>query len=212
MRFTHLRFERGCRIAGLLLIGLCALAYTAGEIGRAADMAAYESGTDRSRWSATRLRAYEAALGISVAAPVAVLRVKSVGLHVPVYPDTRELHLNRGAGLIAGMAAPAAGGNLGIAGHRDGYFRALESLKLGDEVELSASGRRFVYRVNRIDVVRKDDLALLADAPDPVVTLVTCFPFYFAGHAPQRFIAQATFERSFIADDPLTHTTGEKQP
>lgn len=208
---THLArmrmLERAARLAGCAALAFCALAYATGELGRRADLEALEAPTtglpaspappDQSLWSPTRLQEYASSLNIAVGPPVALLRIESVGVEVPVYRDTREIHLNRGAGLIGGMASPGEGGNLGIAAHRDGYFRGLKDLKVGDPVILRARGHRFVYRVASIDIVPKHDVALLGDTADPTITLVTCFPFYFVGQAPLRFVARALLERTF---------------
>jgi sortase A len=189
--------ERYTRAGGGALLVFCALALASGELGRRADLAASERTLPGERmWSRTRLQEYAASLHLSVSPPVARLQIASIGLLVPVYPDTRELHLNRGAGLIAGMAMPGEGGNLGIAGHRDGYFRALKGLHLHDSVVLDANGHRFVYKVSSIVVVPRTQVALLADTVEPTMTLVTCFPFYYVGEAPERFVARAVLERT----------------
>jgi sortase A len=189
--------ERTFRFTGLALLTCYALILGMGEVGRAVDASSFESTSDRNLWSAQRLRAYQASLGLKVEQPVALMEVASIGLRVPIYSDTRELHLNRGAGLIDGMARPSKGGNLGVAGHRDGFFRVLKDIELGDVVVVRASGWRFEYRVDRIDIVRKQDTSVLRDTADPVVTLVTCYPFYFVGEAPQRFIVRAHLDRTY---------------
>ena len=107
---------------------------------------------------------------------------------MPVFEGDDEISLNRGAGLIAGMGLPDQGGNIGIAGHRDGYFRALKDIKVGDLIEIRTRIKMHRYRVTSIDIVDKADNRLLADTELPVVTLVTCYPFYFVGSAPQRYI------------------------
>lgn len=160
-------------------------------------------------WSPHRLREYEATLRIPFAPPRAVLQIDSLGILVPVYEDTRERYLNRGAGLIAGMAAPGKGGNLGIAGHRDGWFRALKDLRLGDKIVIRADGHRFVYRVTSIDIVPKSETSLLADTADPTVTLVTCYPFYYVGEAPSRFVARALLENTSSESSSIHHNDGE---
>ena len=126
------------------------------------------------------------------ALPIAVLRMASVDLEVPVYGDVSELNLSRGAGWIEGTAAPNTGGNLAVAAHRDQYFRPLKDVRMGDRLELeSLSGPR-EFRVTRIRIVDPDDLSVLDDTGVPTVTLVTCYPFYFIGSAPKRYIVQAT--------------------
>lgn len=124
--------------------------------------------------------------------PVAVLRIAKVGLEVPVYPDLSELNLNRGAGWIGGTAAPNSSGNMAIAAHRDQYFRPLKDIQVGDTIELESLSGHGNYRVSRIAIVDPDDVTVLDDTAVPTITLVTCYPFYFIGNAPQRYIVQAT--------------------
>lgn len=123
--------------------------------------------------------------------PVAVLRIASLGLEVPVYPDLTELNLSRGAGWIGGTAAPNTGGNMAIAAHRDRYFRPLKDIQVGDSMELESLSGRGKFRVSRIVIVDPDDVSVLEDTTVPTLTLVTCYPFYFIGSAPQRYIVQA---------------------
>lgn len=123
--------------------------------------------------------------------PVALLRMPGVGLEVPVFDDISERNLSRGAGWIPGTALPNDGGNMAVAAHRDQYFRPLKDVAVGDLLELeSLSGRRD-YAVTSITIVEPDDLWPLDPAETDTVTLVTCYPFYFVGSAPQRYIVQA---------------------
>ena len=128
--------------------------------------------------------------------PLAILRIPDLGLEVPVYASASELHLNRGAGLIEGMGLPDKGGNLGIAGHRDGFFRVLKDVVPGQRIEIETQKRKHSYRVVSTEVVDPSELRVLADTLDPTVTLVTCYPFYFLGSAPQRFIVRGQYEWS----------------
>ncbi len=149
---------------------------------------------DQTRWSEGRRRGYAALLADSVASaamPAAVLRIPSVQLEVPVYADSNERNLNRGAALVPGTALLESDGNIGIAGHRDGFFRALEDVAVGDVVEVESPARRRVYRVAELLIVEPTDTSPLRGTGQPSVTLVTCYPFYFVGSAPQRFIVRA---------------------
>ncbi len=186
-----------CLGAGTLLVSMVALARLDGEVGRQAAIAGFSSPPsppDQSLWSPERVRDYQASLGLVTEAPLAVLRIPDLGLEVPVYATDSELHLNRGAGLIPGMGLPDTGGNVGIAGHRDGFFRVLKDVKAGQRIEVETRLRRHVYRVVSTEVVDASANHVLADSDLPTVTLVTCFPFYFLGHAPQRFIVRGTYE------------------
>lgn len=123
--------------------------------------------------------------------PIALLRIPGIGLEVPVFDDISERNLSRGAGWIPGTASPNGGGNMAVAAHRDQYFRGLKDVAVGDLLELeSLSGPRN-YRVESLTIVEPEDLWPLDPAEVDTVTLVTCYPFYFVGSAPQRYIVQA---------------------
>jgi sortase A len=133
---------------------------------------------------------------INATFPRAVLRIPSLRLEAPIYAGTSTGVLNRGAGLIAGTAWPGSDeGNIGIAAHRDSFFRPLQGVRPGAElyIETVQSTRR--YTVTSISVVEPQDVAVLADTGRPSVTLVTCYPFHYVGAAPQRFIVRAELSR-----------------
>jgi sortase A len=123
--------------------------------------------------------------------PIALLSIARIGLQVPVFSDTSERNLNRGAGWVEGTAAPDEGGNIAIAAHRDGYFRVLKDVALGDVLVLESRVRERAYRVTEISIVEPDDTSSLLATETAAVTLVTCYPFYFVGNAPQRYIVRA---------------------
>lgn len=148
---------------------------------------------DQHNWSEQRRRDYAASFGLPHDMPVALLTVGALDLQVPVFPRGDELSLNRGSALIAGMAGPDQGGNLGIAGHRDGYFRVLQDIRLGDIIHIRTRLDEHRYRVTAINIVDLDDSSLLTDTALPTVTLVTCYPFYFVGNAPQRFVVTGEY-------------------
>lgn len=129
---------------------------------------------------------------ISAAFPRAVLRIPSLRLEVPVYAGTSTGVLNRGAGLIEGTAWPGSDdGNIGIAAHRDTFFRSLQGIRPGAQLYIDTVQSTRRYRVTSISVVAPQDVAVLADTGRPSVTLVTCYPFHYVGAAPQRFIVRA---------------------
>ena len=125
-------------------------------------------------------------------AVIAVLRIPGIALEVPVYQGTTEHVLRRGAGLVEGTAVPGSAGNVGIAAHRDTHFRGLKDVTIGDLIELGTLDRTLVYRITAMEVVDPGDVHVLDDAGEPMLTLVTCYPFYFVGSAPQRYIVRAT--------------------
>ena len=129
---------------------------------------------------------------ISVTFPRAVLRIPSLDLEVPVYAGTSTGVLNRGAGVIEGTAWPGSDdGNIGIAAHRDSFFRPLQAIRPGAQLYIDTVQSTRRYRVTSTSVVEPQDVAVLADTVQPSVTLVTCYPFHYVGAAPQRFIVRA---------------------
>src|SRR5262245_7051796 len=158
--------------------------------------AALEITPDQSNWSAQRRADYRESLAETFAAPPGVLAIPSLKLRVPIFAGTSELVLNRGVGWIEGTARPGDNGNVGLAGHRDGYFRGLKNMKLGDTIEVESVGHALSYRVTSIKVVDPTDVSVLDPTDEPAVTLVTCYPFYYVGDAPQRYIVRAILDRS----------------
>jgi sortase A len=158
-------------------------------------VAAGPAGVDFSLWSAGRVMAYTKILGLKLA-PIAVISIRRLRLDVPVFEGTDGLTLNRGAGRIIGTAEFGHEGNIGIAGHRDGFFRGLEDVRMGDQIELAVPQQRYVYTVDNITIVRPDDVDVLRARSRPSLTLVTCYPFYLLGAASQRYIVQASLTNS----------------
>lgn len=143
-------------------------------------------------WSQQRIAAYKASLDGDVPIPLAVLSIPAINLEAPLLPGTDELTLNRGVGHIDGTAAPGTDGNIGIAGHRDGFFRGLKDVHEGDVIDLSTPDRTSRYRVDETLIVSPEDVHVLQRRAKPSITLVTCYPFYFIGSAPQRYIIHAS--------------------
>lgn len=149
-----------------------------------------------SLWSEKRIAAYEQSLAKKFDPPLAVLRITKVGLEVPVLEGTNDLILDRGVGHIQGTVLPGEDGNVGIAGHRDGFFRVLKDVKPGDAIDVIETHRTDRYIVDRIVLVRPEDVSVLQPRSGPSLTLVTCYPFYYIGSAPQRYIVQASLSTS----------------
>lgn len=146
---------------------------------------------DLSLWSPKRIQAWQDARNAPAPAALAVLRIARLGIEVPVLEGTDDWTLNRAVGHIEDTAKPGAVGNVGIAGHRDGFFRALKDIAAGDALELATTRGTERYRIERVWIVDPDDVSVIAPTPTRAVTLVTCYPFYFIGSAPQRFIVRA---------------------
>src|SRR3954462_4908523 len=146
---------------------------------------------DTALWSPQRITAFREALQVRSESPLAILAIPRLGLEAPVFAGTDEGTLNRGLGWIPDTAPPGSRGNAGIAGHRDGFFRPLKDVAVNDVIELRVrSGvQRFIVR--GMTIVAPSRVDVLDPADEPTLTLVTCYPFYFVGSAPQRFIVRA---------------------
>jgi len=121
---------------------------------------------------------------------VARLDAPSVHLSATVLEGSDDATLARGAGHIEYTSLPGQEGNVGIAGHRDTTFRVTEQLRNGDAIELTTADRIYRYVVTRTFVVEPEDVYVLHPGDRPMLTLVTCYPFTYIGHAPHRYIIQ----------------------
>ena len=218
MRIKTRRIIERCLFGiGIVCLGFYAVARLQGSLGRSIAVWRFDRDSSRvagagprkfafrgdladySLWSEKRVAAYKQTLLMQFDRPLAILRLPKLKLQVPVFNGTDELILNRGAGRIEGTAMPGAAGNLGIAAHRDGFFRSLKDVEVGDKLELATLDGIITYAIDDIEIVFPNNVSVLQPRPRPSVTLVTCYPFYFIGDAPQRFIVHA----SQIRDDRI---------
>jgi sortase A len=228
--------ELAAWILGIALLGTYAAARVSFEAARAAGVEAFReisaarsSGPakppaqaqavsttvdiDQSLWSQQRIRSFAQ----SQAYPEKVqglLRIPALELEVPIYDGTTDRNLDRGAAVVEGTAPLSSigdPGNVGIAAHRDGFFRKLKDVVIDDELQIDAGGRTLVYEVVELSIVEPDEVGVLAPTERPSVTLVTCFPFYFVGTAPQRYIVRAQLKGSVRASLRHSQTYPELQ-
>jgi sortase A len=119
------------------------------------------------------------------------MEIPRLGLSVVVVEGTDKPTLRRAAGHIVGTGFPGQPGNVGIAAHRDTFFLPLRNIQRDDVIELTTLRGEYRYRVVSIKVVSPYDVAVLNPDGTEILTLVTCYPFYFVGAAPERFIVRA---------------------
>ena len=119
------------------------------------------------------------------------LEIPGLDISVAVFEGDDARILSLGAGHIPKTALPPGGGNIGIAAHRDSYFRPLRLIRVNDLIELKTPAGASRYAVTETKIVRPSDIGVLATAPGWDLTLVTCYPFYYIGSAPERFIVHA---------------------
>src|ERR1700680_888716 len=119
------------------------------------------------------------------------IQIPRLGLTAIVVQGDAPANLRLAVGHIAKSALPGEWGNVALAGHRDTFFRPLQEIRLGDEIEFKTPERSFEYLVQSIEVVGPNDIRVLEPSTGHDLTFITCFPFHFVGPAPKRFVVHA---------------------
>src|ERR1035437_10239134 len=119
------------------------------------------------------------------------IEIPRLGLKVAMLEGTTAQPLRLGVGHIKGTAIPGQPGNIGIAGHRDTYFRALKDIRTNDKIQIQTPTGLSNYEVDKVQVVAPEDTGILAQTAGSAITLVTCYPFQFIGGAPERLVVHA---------------------
>jgi len=120
------------------------------------------------------------------------IEISSIGLTAMIEEGDDGRTLRRAVGHLPRTALPGQQGNVVIAGHRDTFFRPLRNIQKGDEIILKTLNGSYRYRVDFTEVVAPQDTGVLDNSNEAILTLVTCYPFYFVGPAPRRFIVRAS--------------------
>jgi len=120
------------------------------------------------------------------------IEIPRIGISAIVRDGDDDTTLGLAVGHIPGTARPGERGNMALAGHRDSFFRALQHIELHDTIRFRTAGRSYEYLVDSTEVVAPKETRLLDPTRDAVLTLVTCYPFGWIGHAPNRFIVRAS--------------------
>jgi len=133
---------------------------------------------------------------------IGTLEMPRLRISVPVRHGTTEKTLVRAVGHIPGTALPDEPGNVGLAGHRTSHFEPLRDVRNGDEIRLTTSDGAYVYAVASTEIVDPSAVRVLRTDGHAMLTLVTCWPFDWVGHAPKRFIVRAHLVDSPFAAPP----------
>jgi len=120
------------------------------------------------------------------------IEIPRIGVSAIVREGDDDTTLAVAVGHIPGTARPGEHGNMALAGHRDSFFRALRHIQVHDTIRIRTAGRRYEYLVDSTEVVAPEETRVLDPTGDAVLTLVTCYPFEYVGHAPNRFIVRAS--------------------
>lgn len=146
---------------------------------------------DKSEWSEKASAKYEKTKDRGES-PIAVLKIDRLNIKAPVYSGTHRRTLDRGLGWVEGTAKPDEVGNIAVSGHRDGFFRPLKDIQVGDSIEMQTLAGAQAFEVSDITIVDALEVSVLDPTDTTVLTLITCYPFYFQGYAPDRYIVRAT--------------------
>jgi len=190
---TRMRsFLRGTRYL-FFITGILALGYVSFAL---LDAKLYQVSAKRSLESLVQLekehKLIQPKQAVKAGDVLGVIEIPRVGVSVAVLQGTSSRTLRRGAGHIEGTPLPGEPGNSGIAGHRDTFFRELKDVRKNDEIEFQTAAGLFRYQVDWVKVVAPGDTSVLTPSTESALTLVTCYPFYFVGPAPNRFVVRAT--------------------
>jgi sortase A len=177
------RLSFGCYL--FLGIGLLALGYSGFVF---ADSHVYQAIQAKKFTQASPLSEPHIALQGEVIGEIEVPRLK---LQAVVVQGDSSAILRRAVGHISISPLPGEWGNVALAGHRDTLFRPLRNIRVGDEIDFTTAQQSFRYVVESIQIVAPNDIGVLQPTTGRDLTLVTCFPFYFVGPAPKRFIVRA---------------------
>lgn len=123
---------------------------------------------------------------------VGKVEIPRLRLSAVVFQGTNDSVLDRGVGHLDGSALPGQPGNVVLAAHRDTFFRSLRNVQRGDTIRVATPYATHTYVVDSTEIVNPTETRVMAPTPSPALTLITCYPFYFVGHAPKRFIVHAS--------------------
>jgi sortase A len=196
--------ERLLLCAGTVLLALCAAMVGEAVIAQQAARSALEAAMRVEPLKlAGPVDAGEATVArdvsIATGAPIGVLSIPRVELSAAVLHGSDPATLRRGPGHLENSAYPGDAGNVVIAGHRDSFFWSLRNVQVNDDVFLDTPRQRFHYRVTSLEVVVPRDVSVLAHTDRETLTLITCYPFWVLGSAPDRFVVRA------VRADPDPH-------
>ena len=188
--------QRGLFACAFLLLGYCAFALVDAWIFQTRQNAILDrqlrerraaSETSQPQSSAVPSRAP----ALAVDSLIGRIEIPRLLLSVVVVEGVDKTTLRRAVGHIPGTAMPGEAGNLGLAGHRDTFFRPLKDLKIKDQIQFSTLKGNFKYEVQSLRVVEPNNVGVLASSGENMLTMVTCYPFYYVGPAPKRWIVRA---------------------
>jgi sortase A len=191
--------ERTLLTIGVILLGYYAYVSTEARLYQAfeqRELDAILAGAPPPRLEPGRVAPVARRLPPASGSAIGRIEIPRLGVSTMIRAGSDARTLRLAVGHIPGTALPGETGNIGLAGHRDTFFRRLRDIRADDEIRIVTPEGTFAFRVQRTNIVEPRDTWVLNPTPSPTVTLVTCYPFTYVGSAPQRFIVHATEARS----------------
>ena len=192
---THsiLRWSRNVfLVVGVLILGYCGFVLLDAKVYQAYETRQFQQQIkDFKPVITSKGRVQDVSFHPLTGKPLGEIELTRIGVTAMILEGTDDRTLRRAVGHIPGTPLPGQPGNVAIAGHRDTFFRALRNVRQDDEITLMTLEGSYRYRVDSIKVVGPKDTQVLDNSGDDILTLVTCYPFYFVGPAPRRFIVRA---------------------
>jgi sortase A len=191
----HPRFLRWLRnaffAAGVLALGYSGFVMLDTKLFQAAQARSFQQQLESAEPTSARAGGENPPFSPAPRGTLGRIEIARIGIAAMILEGTDERTLRRAVGHFPGTALPGQSGNVAIAGHRDTFFRALRNVQHNDEITLTTLNGSYRYLVDSAQVVAPEDTQVLGDSSDRILTLVTCYPFYFVGPAPKRFIVRA---------------------
>jgi sortase A len=188
-----LRWSRNLFLAvGVLILVYCGLLLLDARVYQASEMRRFQQQRINSKPAVDgQISVHQVSFHPEPGKPLGEIELTRVGVTAMIFEGTDDRTLQRAVGHIPGTAMPGQPGNVAIAGHRDTFFRALRNVQQGDEINLITVDGSYGYRIDSISVVAPEHTEVLDNSGGDFLTLVTCYPFYYVGPAPRRFIVRA---------------------
>jgi sortase A len=181
------RIECVLLAAGLAILGYCSAELLNSHIQQARGARELDQQLGQTRRDPPAVSA-----AISDGTPVGQLQIPTLHLSAVVFQGTSDGILAQGVGHLDASAFPGQAGNVVLAAHRDTFFRSLRNIRKGDLVQVSTPYGIRTYAVDSTEVVKPTETSVTVSTATPTLTLITCYPFYYVGHAPKRFIVRAS--------------------
>jgi sortase A len=178
--------QRLCLIGGLFALGFTGYTYAARYAWQKYDSWRFDS------IAARRSVAGAAELADASQSLIGRITIPRLGISAMIREGVDDQTLDLAVGHMPSTPLPGHPGNVAVAAHRDNLFRNLKDVRQDDTITLTTVGHNYQYRVVSFRIVSPTDMSVLSASPDEkILTLITCYPFYFVGHASRRFIVRA---------------------